>query len=85
MRKETILRINIARTSVDANYLLEQAEHFGDREALMPYIIMSQKTINVLMEVCGDSIKVGDDGGYHLNDYRILINPSLGFGDVDIR
>ena len=79
------MRINIARTSVDGDYLLEVAENFSNREALMPYIIMNQKTINTLMEKCGDKVVVDDDGGYHFSDYRVLINPGLHFGDVDIR
>ena len=79
------MRINIAKTSVDADYLLEQAEDYGNREAVLPYLIMNQKTINKLMEVCGDQIHVDDNGAYTFDDYRLLINPSLGFGDVDIR
>ena len=83
--KEIKVRINIARTSVDANYLLEAVEDFGDREALMPYIIMNQKTINTLMETPDNKIVVDDDGGYHFQDYRVLVNPGLHFGDVDLR
>ena len=79
------MRINIARTSVDPVYLLEQAEDYGNREAVMPYLIMNQKTINKLIEACGDQIHVDDDGSYTIEDYRILINPGLHFGDVDIR
>lgn len=77
------MRINIARTSVDADYLLEQAEDYGSREALLPYLIMNQKTVNKLMEV--SDVQVDDNGAYTIGDYRVLINPGLHFGDVDIR
>ena len=80
-----MVRINIARASVDTDYLLKVVEDFSDRESMMPYIIMNQKTINALLETCGDRIIVDDDGGYHFLDYRVLVNPSLHFGDVDIR
>lgn len=79
------MRINIARTSVDPDYLMETAEDYGNRESINPYIIMSQKTLNKLMEACGNKIIVSENGSYEIDNYKILINQDLHFGDVDIR
>lgn len=78
------LRINIIKTTVDYTYLLNETEKFEDREALNPYIIMSQSTLNKLLETdC--KIIVDDHGGYEIGDYKILVNSDLRFGEVDIR
>lgn len=79
------MRINIAKTSVDADYLMNETEKYEARQAIMPYLIMSQKTVNKLIETVPDRIKVTDRGVYEFDDYMILINANLNFGEVDIR
>lgn len=79
------MRINIAKASVDADYLMNETEKYEARQAIMPYLIMSQKTVNKLIETVPDRIKVTDRGVYEFDDYMILINANLNFGEVDIR
>ncbi len=70
---------------MDADYLMNETEKYEARQAIMPYLIMSQKTVNKLIETVPDRIKVTDRGVYEFDDYMILINANLNFGEVDIR
>lgn len=79
------MRIYIARSSVDVKYLIEEAENYEEREAINPYIIMNEKTLNKLMENDESDVRIDKHGGYEIGDYKILINQDLPFGDVDIR
>lgn len=79
------MRINITINSVNEAYLENEADKFASREAMMPYLIMSKATLNKLTSIAKDSVMFCDDGTCEFKDYKILINESLRFGDVDIR
>lgn len=79
------MRINITINSVNETYLESEADKFASREAMMPYLIMSKATLKKLMAIAKDSVVCCDDGTHEFKDYKILINESLRFGDVDIR
>ena len=79
------MRINIAMDTVDENYLCEEAEKFETREATTPYLIMSSKTFHALEKVAADRIYVENNKGMEFEEYKILINNDLHYGDVDIR
>ena len=74
------MRINIIKQEIDSDYLYKEAAEFETREAMSPYLIMSNHTMASLKNVYGD-----DANGYEFGDYRILTNNDLSFGDVDIR
>lgn len=79
------MRINIAYNTVNPEYLYEQASMFEEREATMPYLIMSTLTFNALTKVAADHMIICDNGMCEYRDYRLLINEDLRFGEVDIR
>lgn len=78
------MRVNIIEQVMNDKYLLKVAEEFAVREALQPYLIMSEKTMLALEDARNGSV-VSDKYGYEFMDYKILINNNLSFGDVDIR
>lgn len=79
------MRIYILRASVDVKCLIEETENYERREAINPYIIMSQKTLNKLVQSDESDVRMDKHGGYEIGDYKILINQDLPFGEVDIR
>jgi len=79
------LRINIAVNHIDDGYLVEEADKFAEREAMLPYLIMSQSTLGGLREERPDDIIQLHDGMLEFADYKILINNDLRYGEVDIR
>lgn len=72
--------INIAYTDVNYELLTEKLAEVDELSDVMPYAIMSQKTMDALPLVFKT-----ENGGYEFRGYRILINNDLRFGDVDIR
>ena len=79
------MRINIIKTTVNGEYLYNAASSFEDREAMIPYLIMSNATLKSLVASKPENLKATNDDGYEYGDYKILINENLRFGDVDIR
>ena len=78
------MRINIIKQVMDDDFLIRTAEEFATREALQPYLVMSERTMFALEDVKTGNI-VSNNNGYEFMDYKILINNNLSFGDVDIR
>lgn len=78
------MRINIAIDAVNEVYLENEADKFANREAVKPYLVMSEITLKKLIAIAKNNITVCDDG-FEFHNYKILINNDLKFGDVDIR
>ena len=79
------MRINIIKTTVNGEYLYREASSFENREAMLPYLIMSNATLKSLVGTDPENLVLTNDGSYEYGDYKILINEDLRFGDVDIR
>lgn len=76
------MRINIAVSKVDLDYLQEEVQKFGEREAMRPYIIMSERTFYAMQDV--DNLVVTEKQIEYC-DCIVLFNNELHFGEVDIR
>lgn len=77
------MRINIAVSKIDVDYLREEVQKFGEREAVRPYIIMSERTFIAMQNA--PNIIVNDSGTIEYCDCIVLLNNNLHFGEVDIR
>lgn len=79
------MRVNIIINKLDDEYLVEEADKFAEREAMLPYLIMSNSTLKGLEEKRPGEINRLHNGTVEFADYKILVNDDLRYGEVDIR
>ena len=75
------MRINILKYIADTDYLRQKATDFGEKESVLPYLIMSNHTLDLIK----DKVDVFSDRQMLFQENTILINDMLPMGDIDIR
>lgn len=79
------MKIIIAKTTLDMEYLIDCILSVEDEMSVIPYIIVNQQTLDEIAREDTTGVFTATNGSYEYRGYPVLIDKNLRYGEVELR
>lgn len=79
------MKIVIAKTTLDMEYLIDCILSVEDEMSVIPYIIVNKQTLDEIAREDTTGVFTSTNGSYEYRGYPVLIDNNLRYGEVELR